>query len=96
MIIKKVTRSNTMINTLKRLNANPEYRIIVWYSHIQSHFRYASLIWNSELLNWGNRTAQMQATVGKLVTVYNRLYKNMLNINSKVDNKTLLTMQGKN
>ena len=34
--------------------------------------------------------------VGKLLMAYNRLYKNMLNINAKLDNKTLATMQGKN
>ena len=34
--------------------------------------------------------------MGKLLMVYNRLYKNMLNINTKLDNKTLAIMQGKN
>ena len=38
----------------------------------------------------------MEITVGKLITVYNRLFKNMLNLNDKTNNKTLLIMQGKN
>ena len=54
-IINKANNCNRMINILKRVNANPEYRIIVWYTHIQSHFRYASLIWNDRLLNWKER-----------------------------------------
>ena len=38
----------------------------------------------------------MKLTVGKLVTVYNKLFKNALNLNAKMENKALLTMQGKN
>ena len=85
-----------MINALKRINANPEHKVIVWYSHVQSHFRYASIIWNRKVVNWGSNSQQMETHVVKLLTVYNRLYKNMLNINTKLDNKTLAIMQGKN
>ena len=38
----------------------------------------------------------MQLTVGKLITVYNKLYKNALNLNAKMENQALFTMQGKN
>ena len=38
----------------------------------------------------------MQYTIGKLVTVYNKLYKNALNLNVKMENQVLLNMQGKN
>ena len=38
----------------------------------------------------------MQLTVGKLITVYNKLYKNALNLNVKMENQLLLNMQGKN
>ena len=47
-IIKKANSNNKLIDCLKRVNANPEYKVIVWYSHIQSHFRYAGIIWNNE------------------------------------------------
>ena len=92
----KANNNNKMINTLKRVNANPEYRVIVWYSHIQSHFRYASIIWNPKILHWEKKGSTMTETVGKLVATYNKLYKNMMNINNKTDNNTLLKMQGKN
>ena len=85
-----------MINALKRINANPDHKVIVWYSHVQSHFRYASLLWNKKVFSWGSPTKQMEMLVGKLIMAYNRFYKNMLNINTKVDNKTLATIQGKN
>ena len=38
----------------------------------------------------------MKLQIGKLVTVYNKLYKNALNLNSKMENHDLLRMQGKN
>ena len=38
----------------------------------------------------------MEFTIGKLVTVYNKLYKNALNLNAKMENLALLSMQGKN
>ena len=38
----------------------------------------------------------MQHTVGKLITVYNKLYKNAINLNAKMENQELLNMQGKN
>ena len=75
-----------MIDVLKGINANPEYKVIVWYSHIQSHFRYAGIIWNNRVIDWGDREKQMKLIVGKLVTVYNKLYKNALNLNTKMEN----------
>ena len=33
-IIRKASKCNRMMNILKRINANPEYKVIVWYSHI--------------------------------------------------------------
>ena len=38
----------------------------------------------------------MEYIVGKLITVYNKLYKNAMNLNIKMENQLLLNMQGKN
>ena len=46
LIKNKVNQNMQYIQTLKRLNAKPEYIIMVWYSHVQSHFRYGNIIWN--------------------------------------------------
>ena len=61
-----------MIKALKRINANPEHKIIIWYSHVQSHFRYASILWNSKVFNWGSKTKQMEMLVGKLLMALGR------------------------
>ena len=47
----KGQKNNQLINTLKSINANPDLKAMVWYSHIQSHFRYANLVWNQNLFN---------------------------------------------
>ena len=33
-VIDKANTNNKLIKVLKRVNANPEYKIVVWYSHI--------------------------------------------------------------
>ena len=51
-ITNKAKTNNKMISLLKMYNANPEYKIMVWYSHVQCHFRYANLIWNESMFDW--------------------------------------------
>ena len=61
-----------LIQVLKRINANPEHRMLVWYSHIQSYYRYANIIWNKNLFNWeGKQKKEMEKSVGKLLIAYN-------------------------
>ena len=38
----------------------------------------------------------MRNTLGKLLIIYNKLYKSALNLNEKTKNTTVLNMQGKN
>ena len=38
----------------------------------------------------------MELTTGKLITIYNKTYKNALNLNEKYNNEGLLRMQGTN
>ena len=81
-----------MIKTLKNLNANQEYITLVWYTHIQCHFRYANIIWNYNLFT-NKETEQSQETnLAKLLVSYNGTYKEMLNLNQKTNTRLLLKM----
>ena len=84
-ITRKAKSNNKMINLLKMYNANPEYKVMVWYSHIQCHFRYANLIWNENIFNW--KTDQMRNLTAKLIISYNGFYKNAMNLDLKTNNE---------
>ena len=45
---------------------------------------------------WGKKEGKMRELTAKLIVVYNGLYKNAMNLDSKTNNKILLGMQGKN
>ena len=81
-----------MIDTLKNLNANQEYITLVWYTHIQCHYRYANLIWNENLLKREDIKKTQDQTLAKLMISYNGSYKKMLNLNLKTNTQLLLTM----
>ena len=43
-IINKIKQGDKLIKSLKIMNANQNFRIMVWYANVQSHIRYANLI----------------------------------------------------